>query len=47
MARIVVALGGNALLGPDQDGTVHEQFANARAALCRSWPFLPAACRSL
>lgn len=34
MTRVVAALGGNALLREGQEGTVHEQFDNARLA-CR------------
>lgn len=31
--KAVVALGGNALIKDDQDGTIYEQFANTRAAI--------------
>ncbi len=30
MANIVVAIGGNALIKPGEEGTIYEQFANAR-----------------
>jgi carbamate kinase len=31
--RAVVALGGNALIKPDQEGTIYEQFANTRIVI--------------
>lgn len=33
MSKIVIALGGNALIKTGQKGTIYEQFANAREAL--------------
>jgi carbamate kinase len=31
--KVVIALGGNALIQKDQEGTIYEQFANTRAAM--------------
>jgi carbamate kinase len=31
--KAVIALGGNALIKPDQEGTIHEQFANTRKSM--------------
>ena len=31
--KIVVALGGNAIIAPGQKGTIAEQFANTRLSL--------------
>ena len=30
---LVLALGGNALMPPDEDGDIHQQFAHTRASL--------------
>ncbi len=31
--KVVIALGGNALIQKDQEGTIYEQFANTRAVM--------------